>query len=156
MRGRAFLPVVAAALCAACAPPNVAKPVPTGDLNVKQTSALGAIVTDAKGQVLYRYDVDSARPSISHCYGACADTWPPVLTADGTVTMEGVDRTIVGTTTREDGSQQVTIAGWPLYRYTKDTYAGETAGQGVDGTWFVVTPTGTRAVPPAPSTSATY
>lgn len=155
MGRRALLPVAAAGvLLAACAPPNVAKPTQVGDLNATRSAALGSIVTDAKGMVLYRYDADSPRPSVSNCTGGCAATWTPVLTGTGSVTLEGVDQKLVTTTTREDGSQQVAIAGWPLYRYTKDTFPGETAGQGVGGLWFVVTPSGGKATP-APSTSDT-
>jgi len=47
---------------------------------------------------------------------------------------------------REDGGQQVTIAGWPAYRYAKDTKPGEVKGQGAGGKWFAFTPNGKKAV----------
>jgi hypothetical protein len=50
----------------------------------------------------------------------------------------------VGTVTRADGSRQLTLDGWPLYEYSGDLSAGETNGQGVDGTWYAVTATGAK------------
>jgi hypothetical protein len=41
---------------------------------------MGKVVTDAKGWVLYRFDLDSAKPSESTCNGKCAKIWPAVLT----------------------------------------------------------------------------
>ncbi|MFI6446678.1 hypothetical protein [Kitasatospora sp. NPDC050543] len=105
---------------------------------------LGAIVTDSAGLTLYRFDKDTASPSMSNCNGACATTWPPVP-AGGDTSVKGIDSKLVGTVTRADGSQQLTLNGWPLYRYAPDTKPGETKGQGVGGTWFVVTPDGKKA-----------
>ncbi|MFD9330784.1 hypothetical protein [Streptomyces sp. NPDC060065] len=46
---------------------------------------------------------------------------------------------------RTDGTLQVTIGGWPVYRFSKDLEPGDTNGQGVGGTWFGVTPDGQKA-----------
>ena len=46
----------------------------------------------------------------------------------------------VGVITRADGTYQVTYNGIPLYFYDKDKNVGDTTGQGVGGTWFVVSP----------------
>ncbi|KAA9157190.1 hypothetical protein FPZ12_025735 [Amycolatopsis acidicola] len=118
---------------------------PPADLNGITTDALGAVVADAQGHVLYRFDGDTSQPPVSHCYGPCAETWRPVLTSSSTITSQGLARNLVSATTREDGSQQVTLAGWPLYHYVKDTVANQAAGQGMDGRWFAVTPAGGRA-----------
>ncbi len=40
----------------------------------------------------------------------------------------------------EGKGTQVVYAGFPLYYYAKDKAPGDTTGQGVGGTWFVVTP----------------
>lgn len=109
---------------------------------------LGPIVTDGNGFTLYRFDKDTAKPSKSNCDGACAAQWPPVTTTGG-VTVTGVDQSAVGSVTRSDGSTQVTIAGWPVYRFAPDTQPGDTKGQGVNGTWFAVTPDGKKAGAPA-------
>jgi predicted lipoprotein with Yx(FWY)xxD motif len=55
---------------------------------------------------------------------------------------EGVDATLLGTITRDDGSTQVTYNGWPLYYFHEDVAAGDTNGQGVEGVWFLVSPEG--------------
>ena len=55
---------------------------------------------------------------------------------------EGVDVTLLGTITRDDGSTQVTYNGWPLYYFHEDVAAGDTNGQGVEGVWFLVSPEG--------------
>lgn len=146
-RAAVTLGLLALTACGTSPPPQA------GDLNATETDSLGTIVTDASGRTLYRFDEDTARPPVSHCYDQCAVSWPPVLTGTGTVTIQGLDQQLIATTTRSDGTQQVTLNGWPLYRYLKDTAAGETAGQGVGGTWFAVTPDGNRAVPTPPSSS---
>ena len=55
---------------------------------------------------------------------------------------EGVDATLLGTITRDDGSTQVTYNGWPLYYFQDDAAAGDTNGQGMEGVWFLVSPEG--------------
>ncbi|MFR9803975.1 hypothetical protein ACL02T_16985 [Pseudonocardia sp. RS010] len=115
-----------------------------------QSAPLGTIVTDAAGHVLHRYDGDSAAPSTTTCTEDCAAEWPPVLLPDGEQPeLLGVDASKVGTVTRTDGTKQVTLAGWPLYRYAGDDGSlTTTAGQGTGGAWFAVTPDGSKAVTP--------
>ena len=50
--------------------------------------------------------------------------------------------TLLGTLTRDDGTVQVTYNGWPLYHFSGDTAPGDTNGQGLEGVWFLVSPTG--------------
>ena len=52
----------------------------------------------------------------------------------------------LGTTTRKDGTLQVTYNGWPLYYYEKDKAAGDVTGQDVGGVWFVVSAAGEKVV----------
>jgi predicted lipoprotein with Yx(FWY)xxD motif len=114
-----------------------------GELIRKSTRQMGEVVTDGKGWVLYRFDKDTANPPESNCNGDCARVWPPALTT-GTPTLQGIDRSLVGTVTRADGSTQITLKGWPLYRYAGDLKPGQWKGQGVGGTWFVVAPDGKK------------
>ncbi|HKS47621.1 MAG TPA: hypothetical protein VJT49_21415 [Amycolatopsis sp.] len=106
---------------------------------------LGSIVVDGMGMTIYRYDKDSSNPPRSNCDGDCAQTWTPVRSGDG-MKIEGIDQSLVGAVTRSDGSDQVTLAGWPLYRYTKDEMPGETAGQAINGAWYPITPTGQKVM----------
>jgi predicted lipoprotein with Yx(FWY)xxD motif len=128
-------------------------PAAAASLTATVNPALGQIVTDANGFTLYRFDLDTASPSTSNCAAGCAALWPPVT---GTPSLSGIDASLVGSTTRADGTKQVTLKGWPLYRFAKDTKPGDVLGQGVKGTWFAVTPQGTKATAtaPAPSDSA--
>ncbi|MFF7642883.1 hypothetical protein [Streptomyces canus] len=117
--------------------------VSTDMLMAKKTSdGMGTIVTDAKGWTLYRYDKDQV--NMSMCTGSCAQTWMPVM-AQGTPKVMGVQAK-VGIVTRDDGMKQITLAGWPLYRYVGDTNVGDMNGQGKDGTWYATTPAGKKAV----------
>ncbi|ANN15939.1 hypothetical protein SD37_09985 [Amycolatopsis orientalis] len=117
-------------------------------VQLKATKAgdLSPVVVNGAGLTLYRFDKDTAKPSKSTCDGECAKTWPPVLvTAGSKVFLAGVKKSAVGTVRRSDGSLQVTIGGWPVYRFAKDTAPGDTKGQGVGGTWFGVAPDGRKA-----------
>jgi predicted lipoprotein with Yx(FWY)xxD motif len=94
---------------------------------------------------LYRFDKDSAAPSVSRCTGACAKKWPPVtIKENGKVYLQGVDPKKVGGIRRNDGQVQVTVNGWPLYRFSGDTRPGDLNGQGVDGVWFAAGPDGSK------------
>ena len=114
-------------------------------LAANSTARLGTVVIDGLGWTLYRSDADSAKPSKSACTGPCADEWPPVLMQVGTPDYEGVDPSLVGMVTRDDGRQQVTIGGWPVYRHASDPAPGSVDGQGAQGKWWAVTPTGGKA-----------
>jgi predicted lipoprotein with Yx(FWY)xxD motif len=123
----------------AAAPKVAAKPVGkvSDKLIAKSVPRMGNVVTDAKGWVLYRFDKDKAKPSKSACVGDCAILWPPLL-ADDTLELSGLDASKVDTVERADGGLQVTIGGWPVYRYIGDKKPGSWKGQNVGGTWFVV------------------
>jgi len=115
-----------------------------GQLTVAESAQLGKVLTDSAGFTLYRFDKDTAEPPKSSCDGDCAKAWPPVP-AEGAEAATGVDKTLLGEVTRSDGTKQLTIGGWPMYRYAKDTKAGDTNGQGVGGTWFASAPNGKKA-----------
>ena len=123
----------------------------SGPLSVRDDAGLGRFVVDAKGFTLYRFDNDTASPSTSACAGDCAKTWPPVPA--GSAKPGDVDASRIGSLKRADGVEQLTIAGWPVYRFAKDTAPGQTNGQGVGGTWFAVTPDGKKAGAQQPTTA---
>lgn len=104
---------------------------------------LSPMVVDEMGMTAYRYDKDSANPPRSTCDGDCARMWKPIRpSAD--LQVSGIDRSAISSVTRPDGSDQVTLAGWPVYRFSGDGMAGETAGQGKDGAWYPIAPTGEK------------
>ncbi|MEU6141129.1 hypothetical protein ABZ848_12290 [Streptomyces sp. NPDC047081] len=113
-------------------------------LMARTMKGMGSVVTDDKGMTLYRSDMDQATPSMSMCTGTCAKTWMPVMAQDSVQTM-GVEKSLLGSVDRSDGMKQLTLGGWPLYRYMGDTKAGQMNGQGKDKMWFAVTPAGEKA-----------
>ncbi|MER5933594.1 SCO0930 family lipoprotein [Streptomyces sp. NPDC002054] len=121
-----------------------AKGGPAGRLAVRDVPALGTVATDSKGFTLYRFDNDTAEPPTSACDGDCARAWPPVPAA-GASAAGGIDADLLGEVGRPDGSRQLTIAGWPVYRYAKDVKAGDTLGEGVGNTWHAFAPDGKKA-----------
>ncbi|MCW2915055.1 MAG: hypothetical protein JWN52_3123 [Actinomycetia bacterium] len=127
----------------------------TKSLDVANDGKLGKIVVDDQGRTLYRFDKDTAKPSTTNCVDACATAWPPVMADDKSVSVKGIDSTLLGTLARPDGTVQLTLSGWPLYRYAKDANPGDTNGQGVGGTWFVSSPTGKKAAAAAPAAAPT-
>lgn len=135
------LPTIMAAgvlLLAACTPPagaGSAEPSSGGiDVTVSQTSA-GDALAGADGMTLYIFRADT--DGTSTCSGDCAATWPP-FEGDGSdvIAGDGVTGTF-GTTTRDDGSKQVTHGGQPLYYYSGDEAAGDATGEGFGGKWFI-------------------
>lgn len=103
---------------------------------VLSENALGAIVTDADGKVLYGFtnDVDG----VPACYDDCAGAWPPLL-AEGDVTPgAGLDAALLTTVDRTDGTKQVKYGDWPLYYFANDAAAGDTNGQALNAKWFVI------------------
>ncbi|MFC7387041.1 hypothetical protein [Sphaerisporangium rhizosphaerae] len=113
-----------------------------------RSRTLDAHVVDVNQSTLYRFDKDSADPSRSTCEGDCAVTWPPVtIKLGGKVYVRGVRPADVGAIRRGDGRIQITIGGWPVYRFAKDQRPGDEKGQGVGGTWFAVALDGSKANP---------
>jgi predicted lipoprotein with Yx(FWY)xxD motif len=127
------------------ATPTAPAPSPkfTDTLVAQTLPRMGQAVTDGAGFVMYRFDNDSANPPKSNCDGKCAEIWPPAFT-DGNPTLKGIPVGQVGTVTRADGTRQLTIGGWPVYHYIGDLKAGTWKGQGIGGTWFVVTKDGKK------------
>lgn len=131
------------------AAPTTLEPPAGTILTANSTAQLGTVVIDGAGWTLYRFDGDSAEPPTATCVDACAQAWPPVTAEPGApLTVEGVAEEAVGTVTRPDGAVQITIGGWPVYRYAAETAAGATEGHGRDDRWFAVTPDGGRAEAP--------
>ena len=131
----------------------------TGPATLSSTTIpkMGNVIEDKDGFVLYRFDKDSAKPPTSNCADKCAMIWPPVLT-NGTPTITGVNPALVGAVARPDGTTQVTLNGWPLYRFSNDPTPGAWKGQAVGGTWWVIDQNGKKNLtcvpktpPPAPT-----
>ncbi|HEX3907170.1 MAG TPA: hypothetical protein VHW92_04490 [Mycobacteriales bacterium] len=115
------------------------------------STSLGTILTTGQGVTLYEFTPDKAGKSV--CTGACATTWPPLTVSSGTHVSAASGVGTLSTITRSDGSKQVAINGHPLYKFAGDSAPGMTKGQGVEGTWFVVSPSGALIRKAAAATS---
>jgi predicted lipoprotein with Yx(FWY)xxD motif len=134
--------------------PKLSEDQITSELTASTVKRMGEVVKDQDGFILYRFDDDKVKPTVkSNCAGDCARIWPPALTEDGEPLLEGVDPEDVGTVTRADGTKQITIGKWPVYRYYGDKKAGKWGGQNVAGKWFVVKPDGTKNLTCVPAIS---
>ena len=112
-------------------------------IGVANNGSLGKILVDSKGRTVYLFKKDTGPKSM--CSGACAVDWPPVTTTGKPTAGKGLTASMVGTTTRSDGSRQVTYNGHPLYLYIGDQKAGDTNGQNVSAfgaEWYVLSPAG--------------
>lgn len=110
-------------------------------LNTATNPTLGSILVGPNGMTLYMYSKDTQNKS--NCTGPCAVNWPPyTVTATSASNLAGALNVTgkIGTTTRADGTMQVTYNGQPLYYYIKDKNPGDVTGQNVGGVWFVVHP----------------
>jgi predicted lipoprotein with Yx(FWY)xxD motif len=117
---------------------------------------LGRYLVDSQGRTLYLFEKDKG--TMSTCSGACASAWPPATTKGHPKAGSGVKAALLGTTTRSDGSTQLTYSGHPLYRYAGDQAAGDTNGQGLTqfgGGWYVVSPAGQKIEGHETTTSTT-
>jgi predicted lipoprotein with Yx(FWY)xxD motif len=117
------------------------------------TTSLGKIVVAADGRTVYVFDKDTAGSGTSACTGPCLAKWPPVVATSAKPTVSGVTGQL-GTIKRDDGSMQVTLAGMPLYLFAGDSHAGDVTGQAVGGTWWAVSPSGTKITSAAAKTSS--
>lgn len=118
-----------------------------------ESGTAGTFLADQSGRTLYIFTSDQG--TTSSCYGACATAWPPMLTT-GSVGVSGAAvASDLGTTKRTDGTTQVTYAGHPLYYFQSDSNPGMTKGQGVQGVWFMLSPSGTmiKSATPPPATT---
>ena len=114
---------------------GAAAPVRVGASTI---GSLGAVLTGTNGRTLYYLTTESS--SAIACTGACASAWPPLLVAKGTAVAHATGVTGALTTVeRPDGTAQVTYDGHPVYYYSGDTTSGQANGQGLHGTWFVLT-----------------
>ena len=109
-----------------------------------KTGPAGTYLVDGQGKSLYLFVADKG--TTSSCEAACAAVWPPLTVADKANAGPGVNASMLSTSTRTDGSKQVTYGGHPLYYFASDKAAGDTTGQGVNnfgGLWWLVAPNGT-------------
>jgi predicted lipoprotein with Yx(FWY)xxD motif len=117
--------------------------------------ALGVIIVDAEGRTVYTL-TNAGKPVA--CTGTCTHFWPPLLLQAGVTTPTGTNVTSL-TAVAMNGGEQVAYHGDPLYRFSGDTKAGDTNGQGIHsfgGTWHVAATTSAApaTMPTTPPTTS--
>lgn len=122
------------------------KPVEAPVVIKNGATKLGLVAVDVDGFTLYMSVLDGNNPPKSVCVSkTCLAAWKPVyVKKSGVVAGAGVSQSKVGTVVRPDKDIQATLDGWPLYRYAKDTQPGDVLGEGLKGTWHVLSPEGRR------------
>ncbi|MFE4176568.1 hypothetical protein ACFRR7_31740 [Streptomyces sp. NPDC056909] len=135
--------------------PSVNASDDVGTISAK-SGPLGTILVDDKGRTLYLFEADKTKEST--CKDGCAKAWPPGLESTGTpkAGTGGVKQNLLSTTTRSDGTKQVTYNNHPLYRFEGDKKPGETNGQGLTAfgaKWYVLDAAGKAITTPVSSTS---
>jgi predicted lipoprotein with Yx(FWY)xxD motif len=158
-RSRVLFPVIAIAslalVAAACGGTNTAaSPTSTpttsaialgSTVGTAKDAQLGTILVDAKGRTLYLFEKDQGVKS--SCYGGCASVWPPLTTSGKPQAGPGASAALLGTTSRTDGTTEVTYNGHPLYYYVSDTQPGQTSGEGLNqfgAGWDALSPAGNK------------
>jgi predicted lipoprotein with Yx(FWY)xxD motif len=97
-------------------------------ISLGEAAGVGQILVDSEGMTLYYFQKDQKGSGKSKCEGACAEAWPPLITEGEPEAMQGVKAAMLGTIKRDDGTTQVTYAGWPLYTFVEDKKPGEDNG----------------------------
>ena len=140
------------AASSATAQPNSPTAAPSASSSTAVTIGLqsasgipGKFLVDGKGRSLYLFEADKG--TMSTCSGACAAAWPPVTASAMPMAGGGVSQSLLGTTKRADGTEQVTYNGHPLYYFAADTGAGMVKGQGskeFGAGWYVLNAKGSK------------
>src|SRR5712691_3275611 len=147
--------VVALSLAGVLAAVSVAGSATRSSATVSlRKTALGTILVRSSGHTLYLFEKD--RSGKSACNASCAQFWPPLLSQGKPTAGPGVKASLLGTTTRTNGSVQVTYNKHPLYSFALDKQAGQTKGEGsfaFGAKWYVVSARGAAIL--AASTAST-
>lgn len=117
-------------------------------VSVGEAAGVGKVLVDSEGMTLYYFQKDQKGSGKSKCEGSCAEAWPPLTTEGEPEAMTGVKTAMLGTIKREDGTTQVTYAGWPLYTYVGDTKPGEDNGtdsKAFGASWYPLHSNGSKA-----------
>ena len=118
-------------------PGNSPSPTPQG-VPLQTASLKGSPgFVNGSGHTVYVFDADLQSPGRSVCNGPCAQNWPPMIAPPGT--LPAPDASIV----RQDGRNQLTYKGRPMYTFAGDGAPGQTNGDGLNafgGIWHIARP----------------
>lgn len=105
-------------------------------LQVLSDESAGEYLADEDGMTLYYFKNDVEGKS--NCTDDCLANWPSVKAADYKA-PDGYDQEDFGSIQREDnGDEQLTYKGYPLYYFAKDKAQGDVNGEGLKDVWYIV------------------
>jgi predicted lipoprotein with Yx(FWY)xxD motif len=113
-------------------------------ISLRQTS-VGKVLVENSGFTVFRFTRDASNKNACMSISKCSQTWPSLTTTGTPTAGPGVKASLLSTIRLSNGSQQVTYAGHPLYRYSLAGEAGETSYVGATefgGTWDGVSASG--------------
>ena len=161
----------ASAATSPCSDPVTSAPTGPATVSATSTPDYGRVLVVGSGPYqgcsLYLLTSDQLHALTGAPY-ACSDNpnvknkpcdtvlWPALLTDGAPIAGPGVNPRLLGTVTRTDlglpgvsSTEQVTYAGWPLYRFFRDETPGETEGANLNdpvtsppGIWYLLNPRG--------------
>lgn len=102
-----------------------------------EVTPAGKVLANPHGMTVYYYAEDKPGTGISACTGTCARLWPPVnapVQIPAGMTLPGP----LGSIALPGGKRQLTINGYPIYRYAGDKKPGQASGNGIEGEWHVI------------------
>jgi predicted lipoprotein with Yx(FWY)xxD motif len=144
--GRSGGPPAAGSGAADLAPEPASRPAT--EISFGTPNSIGPVVVDDEGRTLYSFNRDHRGRGESSCYGACARAWPPLIAhgPPAPTDRRAVHAALLGTIRRRDGAVQVTYAGWPLYRFARESTAkaSQIGARAFGGVWYPVNLDGRR------------
>ena len=144
--GTAAAPAASSATTQPSSPAAASSGTAATTIDLQSASGIdGKFLADGQGRALYLFEADKS--STSTCAGACAAAWPPVTASAMPMAGGGVSQSLLGTTKRADGTEQLTYNGHPLYYFAADTGSGMAKGQGTKAFgagWYVVDAKGSK------------
>jgi predicted lipoprotein with Yx(FWY)xxD motif len=108
-----------------------------GGLMKAEVTPVGEVLANPHGMTVYYYSKDKPGSGTSACAGTCARAWPPVIAPvriPAGMTLPGP----LGSIALPGGKRQVTINGYPIYKYAGDKAPGQASGNGIGGEWHVI------------------
>lgn len=117
------------------------------EVMLKNNNSLGNILTDKDGRTLYFFANDASGQNT--CTGGCTSVWPIFYIGELTQDKlgDGLKIDDFKTIVTASGNKQLSYKGWPLYYFAPlsggtnvQEAPGQTAGEGVNGVWFVAKP----------------
>jgi predicted lipoprotein with Yx(FWY)xxD motif len=110
-------------------------PQPGSIVLIVQKSAVGYVLAQANGQVVYTYGKDT-KGGQPMCTGSCASIWLPVTGKPVPSPADTLPGTL-GTVSDANGAKQITYNGLPLYTF-KGAKILSTKANGTAGQWHVI------------------